>query len=403
MPQTKIQGKFYPLTGDVTTKLRKGKLTAAEWRIWSYLVEIDPWGDRYQDINSLDVMSKCDCSRATFYRAIAKLQKLKIFDIQDQGFSIRNLTGASWLKSSQAKEQETELNQVDLKNEKVVSKMRLNSQKRESCLKNETEFAKMRLDSQICENKLPETPPDKGLESSQTLQTYSDFKDSLSESERENFFNFVQEKTNNLERPINDLEAWLASKNAAKQNRWEIYYRSYQEERINEIHKTTRHSENGAGSALEAKNLAIAKFREKMRIDELVDEPVDVNSEEFQQQQAEFNKLLDNPPEPADGRGLGGFPHALKGTPSDKRPVQDGERKSLAQQRREQIAEAKRQQEEGQRANKEAAEERAKQQNFNIEEYQAEIQRQIEEFNRLHNIGNNPEIDKIDEENLEDE
>jgi hypothetical protein len=87
MPQMKIQGKFYPLTGDVTTKLRKGKLTAAEWRIWSYLVEIDPWGDRYQDIDSLDVMSKCNCSRATFYRAIAKFQEIdvipKYFEINE--------------------------------------------------------------------------------------------------------------------------------------------------------------------------------------------------------------------------------------------------------------------------------------------------------------------------------
>ena len=87
MTQTKIQGKFYPLTFDVTAALRRAKLTAAEWRIWSYLVEIDPWGDRYRDIDSLDVMSKCNCSRATFYRVIAKLQAIdvipKYFDIKD--------------------------------------------------------------------------------------------------------------------------------------------------------------------------------------------------------------------------------------------------------------------------------------------------------------------------------
>jgi hypothetical protein len=86
MPQMKIQGKFYPLTSDVTTKLRRAKLTAAEWRIWSYLVEIDPWGDRYRDIDSLDVMSKCDCSRATFYRAIAKLHEI---DALPQWFSVK--------------------------------------------------------------------------------------------------------------------------------------------------------------------------------------------------------------------------------------------------------------------------------------------------------------------------
>jgi hypothetical protein len=386
MPQMKIQGKFYPLTGDVTTKLRKGKLTAAEWRIWSYLVEIDPWGDRYQDINSLDVMSKCDCSRATFYRAIAKLQKLKIFDIQDQGFSIRNLTGASWLKSSQAKEQEIELNQVDLRNEKVVSKMRLDSQKRESCLKNETEFSKMRLDSQICENKPPETPPDKGLESSQTLQTYTDFKRSLSESEREKFFNFVQEKTNNLERPINDLEAWLASKNAAKQNRWEIYYSNYQEEKISESRKTTKHSDHSASLTLGQKKRAIAEFQKRMKINQPVDEPENINSdgrllggnlptqnttEEYQRSTAEFNQLLDNPPE--------------------KEP-------SLAQQRREQIAEVKRKQEEIKRARKEAAESRVKQQNIDFEQRKLEALQQIEEFNQRQS-SQNSEINEEDWEN----
>ncbi|VEP16999.1 conserved hypothetical protein [Hyella patelloides LEGE 07179] len=130
MPQTKkIQGKFYPLTSEVTAKLRQAKLTAAEWRIWSYLVEVDPWGDRYQDLNSLNVMSKCDCSKATFYRAIAKFQRLSLFDIQDKGFSIRNLTGASTIKSVDEKTNAQRLRKGYRKTAKVVSKMRLNSQK----------------------------------------------------------------------------------------------------------------------------------------------------------------------------------------------------------------------------------------------------------------------------------
>ena len=33
-------------------------------------------------------------------------------------------------------------------------------------------------------------------------------------------------------KPINDLEAWLASKNAANQNRWEAYYQRYREEEL---------------------------------------------------------------------------------------------------------------------------------------------------------------------------
>jgi hypothetical protein len=60
---------------------------AAEWRLWSYLISLDPWGDRYIDIETITVMQECDCSKATFYRAIAKFQEIdllpKWFDIKD--------------------------------------------------------------------------------------------------------------------------------------------------------------------------------------------------------------------------------------------------------------------------------------------------------------------------------
>ncbi len=39
--------------------------------------------------------------------------------------------------------------------------------------------------------------------------------------------NFCQEKTKNLSQEVNDIEAWLAHKNKAGQNRWEIYYEKY--------------------------------------------------------------------------------------------------------------------------------------------------------------------------------
>ncbi len=98
MTQAKIQEKFYPLTNGITSILRQAKLTAAEWRIWSYLVELDPWGDRYADFDYLSVISACGCSKSSFYRAIAKFQELKIFDFQSNGLSLRNLFGTSQIR-----------------------------------------------------------------------------------------------------------------------------------------------------------------------------------------------------------------------------------------------------------------------------------------------------------------
>jgi hypothetical protein len=79
-------------------------------------------------------------------------------------------------------------------------------------------------------------------------KTYSDFKDSLSESEREDFFEFVEKATRNLTKPINDLEAWLASKTMAGQNRWEVYYNNFQEFKL--LKKSERAKKSVENNAL---------------------------------------------------------------------------------------------------------------------------------------------------------
>ena len=231
---TKINEKFYPLTPEVAKKLRDAKLTAAEWRIWSYLAEIEPWGDRYSDLDPFTVMQACDVSKATVYRAIAKFQELELFDFQDKGFSVKNQYGISKLKQQsdhtgipKAEEVPERLREDYLKNETSVSEMRQDSQICESSLKNETSVSEMRQDSQICEKQTLEPLPDKKSDSPQTIQTYSDFKKTLSEGERENFLNFVKEQIKNLPKQVNDVEAWLANQNQAGMNRWEVYYNNF--------------------------------------------------------------------------------------------------------------------------------------------------------------------------------
>jgi hypothetical protein len=135
--------KFYPVTPELTEKLRQGKLTAAEWRIWSYLISVDPWGSQYKNVDTLTVMAICEVSKATYYRAIAKFDELGLFDFQDKGFSIKNRYGVASLRD----ETDTSL---DSKNE---------SQNCEKSLKNETTFSKMRRLSQICDNESPEPSP----------------------------------------------------------------------------------------------------------------------------------------------------------------------------------------------------------------------------------------------------
>jgi hypothetical protein len=64
-------------------------------------------------------------------------------------------------------------------------------------------------------------------DSSDSSNYYQIFINSLSKSEREKFFDFVKEEIKDFKPQIKDLEAWLASKNQAGQNRWEIYYNHF--------------------------------------------------------------------------------------------------------------------------------------------------------------------------------
>ena len=181
---TKLNQTFYPLTPTVAKKLREAKLTAAEWRFWIYLIEHDPWGDRYVEIDPLNIQSECRMSKPTYYRAKAKFQGLGLFDFQEEKVHFRNLTG--------------------------VSKMRLESQKFNKSLKNETGVSKMRLNSQKRENQLPEPSQDNTSVTSQIIQTYSDLIKTLSEEEREKFRNFCERKTRQYNKPVVLLDRWIA-------------------------------------------------------------------------------------------------------------------------------------------------------------------------------------------------
>jgi hypothetical protein len=226
---------FFMLTPGVRDRLMEINLTAAEWRMWCYLVSLDPFGDRGAKFSPAELMLKCQIKKTTYFSAKAKFQKLGLFDFRDGVTKVVNL--------------QTSLVQTA----------------------SEHPLPAKIIESEISDNQSLKPKPSNVSKPPQTLQTYSDFKRSLSESEREKFFNFVEEKTNNLERPINDLEAWLASENKAKQNRWEIYYSNYQEEKISQSAKTTKQnkgSENYSPSKMEG---AIAEFknRNKKREQEL--------------------------------------------------------------------------------------------------------------------------------------
>lgn len=351
------------------------KLSRSELGVLFYLRTLNPFGDRRLKINCQAIGEVLDIHRTSVSRALKKLEQMNLIELEITSAQVKLKTS----NRDAEPDPSNDANQVIDKVSDTIVHPRTECASTHNSVHPRTECASTHKNRASTHGSvhprtigIPEPLPDKDPRTPQTLKTYIDFKKTLSEGERENFFNFVKEKTNNLERPINDLEAWLASKNAAKQNRWEIYYRNYQEEKINQSAGTNKQNpglENYSPSKLQN---VILRFQNRRRINkpEPENEPKEVEREEIKRQQAEINRLMDNPPE-----------YEV--------------RKSAAQQQQEAMAEIRRQQE----ANRKAAEKRARQeQQFNLEERQAEIQRQIEAFNRIQNIGKiNGEIDEIDE------
>ena len=372
---------FFRLTPSVRDRLLEINLTAAEWRIWCYLVSLDPFGDRGAKFLPAELMLKCKIKKTTYFSAKAKFQKLRLFDFRDGVTKVVNLQTSLISKASGYSQQASTI-------ESEISESKFGNSESNS------EISESKFGNSECKSLKP--LPRKASKLPQTIQTYSDFKRFLSERERENFLNFAKEKTKNLEKPINDLEAWLASKNAAKQNRWEIYYKNYQEEKISQSLRTEKQNQGSEDlSPLELQNV-IKRFQNRGRINQ--PEPdrkskprptsnvfkvesgvhsAEVDREEIKRQQAEIDRLMNNPPEYE-------------------------ERKSPAQKRREAIAEAKAKQEEWNLERKRLDAERQRQQELDEpdpEARKAKMIRETEEFLR-NRQQQNPETG---EEGLENE
>ena len=356
MPQAKkISGKFYPLKSEEWLD-SINQLTHSELKILYYVRSLDPYNN---GINLTPAQIARDLStektkmhRSTVGRALKTLDR--------KGFINMELLQVRIKVSPKGCLSETE--KVTTKNNVVAT---------QQCCDQTTDVVTTQhsvpphnlccdhaTDVVTTQQSEAETQSEQGLQNPKTLKNYSDFKRSLSENERENFFSYVEEKTKNLSKPINDLEAWLASKNAANQNRWEAYYNLYQTEELKR--KAINESPNTSTRqlTLEEKLRAIANFqnRHNRASQEDTSQPVNTNSEEARRSQAAFDELL--------SASLGEKTESLADRTRRMRREAEQKRQELARQRRE------------------AAEERAKQQNPDQEQRKAEMLRQVEEFNQ---------------------
>lgn len=265
MPQTKIQGKFYPLKSSEWLD-SISQLTHSELKILYYVRSLDPYNNGI-DLSASQIArdlstDKNKMHRSTVGRALKSLDRkgfinmelIKVrIKVNPRGF-LNDLEAESEPKSEPKNDVVAKQPCCDHTTNVVTTQ--------QSVQPHNIECAHA---TQSAPTQQPKAESQSGqkVEKPKISKTYTDFKDSLSEGERENFFNFVQEKTINLEKPINDLEAWLASKNAAKQNRWEIYYGKYQEEKILESLRADKRKQSAGNYDPSEVQQKIAEFKNR--------------------------------------------------------------------------------------------------------------------------------------------
>ncbi|MDJ0689668.1 MAG: MarR family transcriptional regulator [Xenococcaceae cyanobacterium MO_188.B32] len=258
MSSTKIQGKFYPLQHQELLHLNQ-ILTQSELSVYLWLKTNDPFGQKLIEADTQEIAKDLRISRRTVQRALVKLRAENLIDLVINKFKYQMKSKSTFENDDSAKigEQSEVATSTSPDDIEIVSATGGSSQRQEDRL-NDTHVAKVSPMSPSS----PEIKSEQGFQNSKINKTYIDFKDSLSESERENFLRFVEKKIENLEKPINDLEAWLASKTKAKQNRWEVYYQTYQQE---EKQKVTESFQNFDSQALKEKEVAIKNWQKHLK------------------------------------------------------------------------------------------------------------------------------------------
>lgn len=163
-------------------------LNESEIKVWCWLsINLPFENSKNLEIDTSQLAEELSMSRRSVQRALKKLQEDEIFDIEFTKAKVKR-------KTSQMSSNDTD----------VVETSQM-SPKRHGCRQNVTDVAET---SQMSSTQA-ETFTEQAFQDSKIIQTYSDFKKTLSDDERERFENFCIKKISECEFKIEIPSKWL--------------------------------------------------------------------------------------------------------------------------------------------------------------------------------------------------
>lgn len=211
---SKIQGKFYPLQHEEFLSACH-HLTPAQLMVLYFLRTLDPYGDGVE-VSVSEIARRLSTEDKEVHRSTVS-RALKALD--DKGFIDLELLKVKIKVSSRGLHCCDEATVVPTDNS-VASPQQARSSRNE-CDRDATSAIVTQHARSSRNKREPESLPDKDSGTPKTIKTYLDFKDSLSESERKSFLNFVNQKVAELPKPPTLPNKWIEANFEELRNLWE--------------------------------------------------------------------------------------------------------------------------------------------------------------------------------------
>lgn len=215
-PEGKLKD-FYPLQAAELKALRKAKLINNTAYVHLALRCENPFCDRPIELVPKEFAIRWEIPESSVYEAISRLKATGAIVIKSGHLTIQ------WT-SDQPDESSEDRPENNKENREPLSDVREHSESLEPILESEKEFPISKENSMPSEKARLKRLPCKGFGSSQKIQTYTDFQDSLPRRTRESFDAFCRRKVEECGFKIASLKSWL---NKHWSEYWEEFARKY--------------------------------------------------------------------------------------------------------------------------------------------------------------------------------
>jgi hypothetical protein len=179
---------YVQINDAVSDQIIKHGLSKVESKLFFYFLKLDRFGDRPVKVKVAEILLATRVGKSVYHTAIAKFQRMGWFAFKHSDVEISNFCTPK--KKSEKSESQSE------KSESQSEKSESQSEKSES-------------QSEKSESKKLKPLPAKDSKTPQTLQTYSNLLNTLSEDQRESFKKFCLKKIQECSFKIGSKEAWL--------------------------------------------------------------------------------------------------------------------------------------------------------------------------------------------------